>query len=161
MTTRFQGFSPARATGHPHDLDHPARGGQGEPAVMTAASTPVTKETTSRWSVSGTRGVGRSDGAWWPRSTDLATEIVDLDVAVHGLLHERIARVWYPRGMWPDAPREVHTSLGTTKVGWGAHARYPDTIDLFLSGDTHLVLTVIPSGTDSAFAGRVLADYGA
>lgn len=116
--------------------------------------------TTTRWSLSGTRDTGPSDGAWWPHSTDLAAEIADLDVAVHDHFHERIARVSYTQGQWPPAPRKIHTALGITRLGWFTHARYPENIDLSLTGGTRLVLTVIPSGTDAHFAKIVLAGYG-
>jgi hypothetical protein len=115
--------------------------------------------TATRWSLAGTRGVGPSDGAWWPQSADLTTEIADLDVAVYDILHERISRAAYTKGMW-DAPRKVHTPLGITKLGWFTNARYPENIDLSLTGFTHLVLTVIPAGTEPHFADIVLADYG-
>lgn len=129
--------------------------------VVTVYAAPVALPgTTTRWSLNGTRGIGPSDGAWWPRSTDLATEIRDLDVAVFHLLHERIARVAYTQGKWAPAPRKIHTELGGTKIGWFAHARYPENIDLSLTGNTHLVLTVIPAGTDAHFARIVLAGYG-
>ncbi|WP_446666554.1 DUF5994 family protein [Flexivirga sp. B27] len=126
---------------------------------MTAA--PVAPSvTTIRWSLSGTRGTGPSDGAWWPHSTDLGAEIADLDVAVHDHFHERIARVSYTQGQWPPAPRKIHTTLGITKLGWFTHARYPENIILSLTGYTRLVLTVIPSDTDTHFAKIVLAGYG-
>lgn len=125
-----------------------------------AATIPVGRVPT-RWSLSGTRATGPSDGAWWPQSTNLATELADLDVAVHAALHQRIARATYTEGMWPTGPRRIHTPLGTTKVGWFSRARYPENIDLSLTGFTHLVLTVIPSSTDAEFAEIVLGDYGA
>lgn len=130
--------------------------------ITTNDATPAaTTRAPTRWSLSGTRGAGPSDGAWWPQSTDLATELADLDVAVHANLHERIARAAYTKGMWPPAPRKLHSSLGIIKVGCFTHARYPENIHLSLTNHTHLVLTVIPPGTDSGFAKIVLADYGA
>lgn len=126
-----------------------------------ATATPVASATTTtRWSLSGTRDTGPSDGAWWPHSTDLAAEIADLDVAVHDHFHERIARISYTQGQWPLAPRKICTTLGITKLGWFTHARYPENIDLSLTGGTRLVLTVIPPGTDAHFAKIVLAGYG-
>lgn len=115
----------------------------------------------TRWTLSGTRGTGPSDGAWWPQSTNLATELADLDVALHAVLHERIAHATYAKDMWKLGPRKVPTPLGTTKVGWFNHARYPENIDLSLTGFTHLVLTIIPPGTEAKFAAIVLGDYGA
>ncbi|HWC23819.1 MAG TPA: DUF5994 family protein [Flexivirga sp.] len=125
----------------------------------TTAGKPVTRVPT-RWSLSGTRGTGPSDGAWWPQSTNLATELADLDVAVYAALGERIAHATYAKDMWKLGPRKIHSPLGTTKVGWFNHARYPENIDLSLTGFTHLVLTVIPPGTAATFAAIVLGDYG-
>ena len=129
--------------------------------VLTVETTLIAPTATNtRWSLSGTRDTGPSDGAWWPRSTDLALEIADLDVAIHDHFHERIARVSYIQGQWPPAPRKIHTTLGITKIGWFPTARYPENISLSLTGDTRLVLTVIPPDTDAHFAKIVLAGYG-
>lgn len=130
-------------------------------AATTIAETNAPSRAPTRWSLSGTRGAGPSDGAWWPQSTNLATELADLDVALNDVLHERIARATYAMGMWKVGPRRIHTPLGITKIGWFARARYPENIDLSLTGFTHLVLTVIPPGTEPEFAAIVLGDYGA
>lgn len=129
--------------------------------VLTVEAAPGPAAATgSRWSLSTTRGTGPSDGAWWPHSTDLATEIAALDVAVNAHFHQRIARVSYTQGQWPPAPRKIRTALGITKFGWFAGGRYPENIGLSLTGGTRLVLTVIPSATDADFAGIALTDRG-
>lgn len=129
--------------------------------TTTAAAVNTLTRVPTRWTLSGTRGSGPSDGAWWPQSTNLATELADLDVALYAVLRERIAHATYAEDMWKLGPRKVRTPLGITKVGWFGHARYPENIDLSLTGFTHLVLTVIPPGTEAKFAAIVLGDYGA
>lgn len=129
--------------------------------VTTTTTGKQLSRVPTRWTLSGTRGTGPSDGAWWPQSTNLATELADLDVAVYAVLHERIAHATYAKNMWKLGPRKIHTPLGITKIGWFNNARYPENIDLSLTGFSHMVLTVIPSGTDAEFAAIVLGDHGA
>ncbi|MFC6706211.1 DUF5994 family protein [Flexivirga alba] len=133
--------------------------------TVTTTTTPTADKAPTRvptrWTLSANRGTGPSDGAWWPQSTNLATELADLDVALNAVLHERIAHATYAKDMWKAGPRKIHTPLGITKIGWFNNARYPENIDLSLTGFTNLVLTVIPSGTDAKFAAIVLGDYGA
>lgn len=103
---------------------------------------------------------GVSDGAWWPRSTSLQAELPDLDRAVHALTGSRIARVAYTLSLWSPAPRKLRTSLGITKLGWFQDSARPSDIDLDLSDNATLVLTVIPPDTEPSFARRMLADGG-
>nr|WP_246283734.1 DUF5994 family protein [Nocardioides perillae] len=94
------------------------------------------------------------DGAWWPRSRDLATELpVLLD---H--LPDRVGRVVHAVVSppdWDDLPRRVTRRGGQTKVG-----SYPrdDTRTLMLSTSTRVLrLRVVPPGTPDAEAGELMA----
>lgn len=84
------------------------------------------------------------DGAWWPRSRDLATELpVLLD-----RLPDRVGRVVHvvvSPPDWDDSPRRVVRRGGQTKVG-----SFPrdDTHVLMLSTSTRVLrLMVVPPGT--------------
>lgn len=115
---------------------------------------------TVRVSLAHLRGVGLSDGAWWPRTASLQAEIPDLDVAVHDLTGARIARAAYVTGLWDRAPHAVRTPLGVTKLGWFAHSGRSENIDLSLTDYTRLVLTVIPPSTDPVLAELILVECG-
>lgn len=106
------------------------------------------------------RQAGLFDGAWWPRSRSLQVEIPSLDLAVRELTGARIARVAYTMSLWAPAPRKLWTSLGMTKLGWFAGGRRLASLDLSLTDNTTLILTVIPSDTDPSLAQQLLADGG-
>lgn len=101
----------------------------------------------ARLSLKRDRGKGPSDGTWWPRTTNLQTELPALDLAVHQLTGSRIARIAYTHGQWQPGPGKARTPLGVTKIGWFTHSAHPENIDLSLADYTHLVLTVIPPTT--------------
>lgn len=69
----------------------------------------------------------RLDGAWWPRSRDLAAELSGL-VAGMAPGSGRIVRALFSPPDWDPAPRRVPVGAGYLKVG-----SFPD-------DDTHLVL---------------------
>ena len=77
---------------------------------------------------------GHVDGAWWPRTGDLVTELPALLMALAARLG-RIDRVTYHLGDWPDPPRRVtfddsvvrlegfrsQSSGSLTVIGWNRH----------------------------------------
>ncbi|MEC9051213.1 MAG: DUF5994 family protein [Actinomycetota bacterium] len=104
--------------------------------------------------------VGGLDGAWWPRSRDLARESVDLvdhfpaDVG-------RISRLLYSGPDWdPTATgvplRRVQVAAGTVKLG-----TFPsdDTHVMVLTLSTHerLRVLVVPAATDPDLAEQAMA----
>lgn len=103
---------------------------------------------------------GGLDGAWWPRSRDLARESADLvDHFPTGI--GRVARLLYSGPDWDregDAPqvRRIATEHGSVKLG------------SFPSDDTHVMvvtlatrerlqLLVVPADTDGPAAERAMA----
>lgn len=136
MTTSPTGSTPSTSTGAPDD--------RGPLRLRIDHAVPV----------------GGLDGAWWPRSRDLARESIDLvdhfpaDVG-------RISRLLYSSPDWdPTADgvrlRRVPVATGTVKLG------------SFPSDDTHvMVLTlstrervrvlVVPPSTDPALAEEAMA----
>lgn len=83
------------------------------------------------------------DGAWWPRSRDLAVELADL-VDNFPPASGRIVRALYSPPDWEPAARRIPVATGSIKVG-----SFPrdDThsIDLAMADHTVLRLLVVPS----------------
>jgi hypothetical protein len=97
---------------------------------------------------------GAVDGAWWPSSIELRTELPDL-IAVFGNWIGPIRRVVYDPSMWHPGPSRIIRGNAVTSVDpYRLVAR--DTI--FLAG-THArdaVLFVVPPVTSSVVVRRVL-----
>ncbi len=106
---------------------------------------------------------GPVDGAWWPRSRDLVTEVADL-VDHFPVEVGRLDRLLFSRPDWDDpegvaTPRRVRAARGMVKTG------------SFPSDDTHLVvaklssgrrvrLVVVPPGTSESEARAVMTAAG-
>ena len=65
---------------------------------------------------------GFVDGAWWPRSADLPTELPDL-LAVLSVRLGAVARVTYNLAEWAKAPRKA--SIGGQIVRLDGYQRQP------------------------------------
>ncbi|MBI3224279.1 MAG: hypothetical protein HYZ39_04370 [Mycolicibacterium cosmeticum] len=91
--------------------------------------------------------LGRADGAWWPHSADLASELPDL-LAVLSVRLGRIARVLYNVGEWAEPPRKLVTGGRTVRLD--GYLRQPaDTIEILGLDGERLILLVIPPGAES------------
>jgi hypothetical protein len=90
-----------------------------------------------------TPGEDRLDGAWWPYSRDLESELSDL-VQQFPPAHGRISRAVYSRPDWDTQPRKLTAGPRVVKVG-----SFPrdDTHVLIvqLSDRRRLTLLVVPS----------------
>lgn len=94
--------------------------------------------------------VGYVDGAWWPRSNDLVTELPDL-LAVLSVRLGTIERVIYNLGEWTKTPPKFST--GGIVVRLGGYTRQPtDTIEIIGVNRSRIYLLVVPSETDPASA---------
>lgn len=62
------------------------------------------------------KAVGRLDGAWWPRSRDLAHELPSLVRAMEDM--GVITRATVNPTLWQSVPRRVPVSGRLVKVGW-------------------------------------------
>jgi hypothetical protein len=93
------------------------------------------------------------DGAWWPRSRDLATELPPL-ITVLGHRGIRISRVAYHRDSWEPAPRRLPADGRILRLGWYPGLD-PHLVRLTSGGDgrVRLDLLVVPPDLDEA-AGR-------
>jgi Family of unknown function (DUF5994) len=98
------------------------------------------------------------DGAWWPRSTDLAAELPSLVAALdeRGL---RISRISYSLSAWDTTPHRVQAGGRTVRTG-GFRVIDPALVSLTPAGGAGqpVDLRVVPPDTDPQVAARELAE---
>jgi hypothetical protein len=98
------------------------------------------------------------DGAWWPRSTDLAAELPSLVAALdeRGL---RISRIAYSLSAWKPTPHRVLAGDRTVRTG-GFRVLDPTLVSLTPAGGAGepVDLRVVPPDTDPEAAARELAE---
>ena len=89
---------------------------------------------------------GYVDGAWWPHSDDLPTELPDL-LTVLSVRLGVVARVMYNVDEWSVAPRQL--MIGGHKVRLdGYHRQPPNTLEVLDARGNRIVLLVVPARTD-------------
>jgi hypothetical protein len=95
---------------------------------------------------------GYVDGAWWPRSRDLVTELpallADLEVRVG-----RVSRVGYHLGAWDPAPRRLPG--GTVRLE-GFRSTDPHLLTVVGRSSARIVLLVVPADTPDPAAQAAL-----
>lgn len=99
---------------------------------------------------------GLLDGAWWPRSRDLLSELPAL-TDVLDPLWGRITRIAVNPEHWPVIPREIPVSGHTVKVGWFTSEIDPHKLLLLSYGTGRWDLLVVPPGTGALSAARLMA----
>jgi hypothetical protein len=87
---------------------------------------------------------GSVDGAWWPRSRDLAAELPAL-LAVLAVRLGPIERVGYHLGDWGATLRNIRVDGSVVHLG-GYRFQHADTVDV-LGAKLRLTLLVIPPET--------------
>ena len=88
--------------------------------------------------------VGQVDGAWWPRSRDLALELRAL-LAVLAVRLGRIERVTYHLGDWDPSARKIVVDGSGVRLG-GFRSQRACTVDVL--AELHRVtLLVVPAGS--------------
>jgi len=97
---------------------------------------------------------GYVDGAWWPRSWDLSTELPAL-LAVLAIRLGRVSRVTYNLTTWNPAHRRLNVDGHQVRLG-GFHAQHPHTIDVIASNGTRVTLLVLPPATNPATAHPIM-----
>ncbi|MFI5716118.1 DUF5994 family protein [Nocardia sp. NPDC051750] len=98
---------------------------------------------------------GAIDGAWWPRTDDLVTELAELEALQSGRMGV-VDRIMYNMDAWRPAPRR--TAVGGRSVRLDGYRHLPAHTLCFLGLDrTRLVLLVIPARADEATAWALLA----
>ncbi|MFC1439633.1 DUF5994 family protein [Streptacidiphilus sp. N1-10] len=99
---------------------------------------------------------GRVDGAWWPRSRDMAQELPPL-VEVLDRVWGRITRVTVHEGMWPDLPSRVPVGRRIVRLGWFDTEQEQADLSLFSYQVGRWNLLVIPPECDPARAALLMA----
>src|SRR6476646_9846214 len=89
---------------------------------------------------------GYVDGAWWPRSDDLTTELPDL-LAVLSVLVVPIKNVLYKLTDWAKAPTKLATGRRAVKLD-GYRLQPPNTVEVLGLNRSRNVLLVVPPHTD-------------
>lgn len=92
------------------------------------------------------RGIGYVDGAWWPYSDDLMTQLPDL-IAVLSMRLGAISCVMYNNTEWRMTPTELVS--GGRVVQLDGHRRHPfNTVEVLDSKGNKFGLLVVPSHLD-------------
>ena len=127
--------------------------GPDNPADLAPQERDAPSRPPLRLALSGDFSHGRLDGAWWPRSRSLETELADL-VRNFPAAVGRIIRAVCSRADWKHAPLEVRVDGDTVKVGQfpndGAHM-----VILTLPG-RNLTLLLVPPDMSEAQAAEVM-----
>jgi hypothetical protein len=95
------------------------------------------------------------DGAWWPRSKQLADELPDLLAAVQDRLGA-VAMVGYCRDGWITAPPQIEVGGGRTVELLGFTSDEPPTVILIGEDGHHLTLHVVDPNTNQQQAEQAL-----
>ena len=97
---------------------------------------------------------GHVDGAWWPRSDDLTTELPDL-IAVLSFRLGAVDRVAYNLDEWASAPVEL--AIGGYAVHLdGHHCQPPHTVEVQDTNRNKMVLLVVPLQTEPDHAHAIV-----
>jgi hypothetical protein len=100
-------------------------------------------------------GTSAFDGAWWPRSRDLAVEVPELiaELDRRGLTVERFT---YPLEAWSPAPRKLVVMGRVVRTG-GFRSMDPQVVCLsWAGGNRRADLLVVPPETDVITGARAL-----
>lgn len=93
---------------------------------------------------------GHVDGAWWPRSRDLAAEVRLLAKALAAWLG-RVERVSYNLAVWGDTVRRIRVDGAPVRLA-GYRSQDPDTVDVL--GHTHRITLLVVPPEETEVAGQ-------
>ncbi|WP_418005167.1 DUF5994 family protein [Mycobacterium sp. PDNC021] len=97
---------------------------------------------------------GYVDGAWWPHTSNLSSELPDL-LAVLSVRLGRIDRVLYNTSEWSSTPSKLAT--GGRQVRLDGYQRQPiNTVEVIGLDRDRIVLLTVPAATDPAEAHSAL-----
>ncbi len=91
---------------------------------------------------------GHVDGAWWPRTRDLAAELPEL-AEVLGVRLGAVSRVAYAMSGWDDTPRRVEVDGQVVRLE-GFHVQDGDVVHLTGADERRISLLVVPPGLSEA-----------
>jgi Family of unknown function (DUF5994) len=89
---------------------------------------------------------GHVDGAWWPRSDDLATDLSDL-LAVLSVRLGTVDRVLYNLAEWARVPNRLTTGGREVRLD-GSQPQPANTLRVIGAGGEKILLLVVPPHTD-------------
>jgi uncharacterized protein DUF5994 len=89
---------------------------------------------------------GHVDGAWWPRTDDLITELPDL-LAVLSVRLGTIDRVLYNLAEWAQMPKRLTTGGRAVRLD-GYRLQPANTVQVMGLGRDKMLLLVVPPHTD-------------
>lgn len=107
-------------------------------------------------SESASAGPAELDGAWWPRSRDLPSELSGLADMLDPLWG-RITRIAVNPRHWPILPPKIFVNGHVVKVGWFTAELDPHQILVLSSTAGRRDLLVIPPETGAPSAARLMA----
>ncbi|MER7976387.1 MULTISPECIES: DUF5994 family protein [unclassified Streptomyces] len=116
---------------------------------------PTTRLALKPVAPSPTAGPAGLDGAWWPRSRDLAHELTAL-ADVLDPLWGRITRIAVNPLQWPIIPRRIMVNGHVVKVDWFTSPFEQHKILLLSYTAGRWDLLVIPPETDAVAAARLM-----
>jgi hypothetical protein len=97
-----------------------------------------------------TLALGRFDGAWWPRSDHVESELRQLLPSVAEHLGGRVTRVSLDSDAWSaDQPRRIEVADRIVRLGWFRTVD-PHTITLGRGNYDRVILLVVPFDHDAA-----------
>ncbi|WP_328608735.1 DUF5994 family protein [Amycolatopsis sp. NBC_00345] len=98
---------------------------------------------------------GYVDGAWWPRSRDLAAELPSL-LTVLAVRLDQVERVTFNLAAWPATPRRLRFEDADVRLE-GFRSQPAATVTVVGAWDRHrLTLLVVPPETDPVAAHGIL-----
>ncbi|MGW0821736.1 DUF5994 family protein [Streptomyces sp. NPDC002845] len=124
-------------------------------AVPALPSVPF-RAPTARLALKSSGAPDELDGAWWPRSRDLTSELSAL-ADVLDPLWGRITRIAVNPRYWPIIPPKIFVNGHMVKVGWFTLEFDPHKILLLSSTAGRWDLLVVPPETDAPSAARLMA----
>ncbi|MFD4571523.1 DUF5994 family protein [Streptomyces sp. NPDC058417] len=127
----------------------PRPSGPARPAGAPAARLALKSESPA-W------GSGELDGAWWPRSRDLAAELTSLSAELDPLWG-RITRIAVNPRNWPILPPRIFANGHGVRVGWFTSELDPHQLLLLSHTVGRWALLVVPPETEASVAARLLA----
>ena len=97
---------------------------------------------------------GHVDGAWWPQTHDLTTELPDL-LAVLSVRLGTIDRVMYNLAEWAQMPKRLTTGGRAVRLD-GYRLQPADTLQVQGLGREKILLLVLPPHTDPDIAHQAM-----
>ncbi|MCX5215959.1 DUF5994 family protein [Kitasatospora sp. NBC_00240] len=99
---------------------------------------------------------GRLDGAWWPRSHDLLTELPSLAKELDNRWG-RVTRVTLNPAHWPSIPPRIPVAGHVVHAGWFQQEQDPNEIMVRSYAPGRLDLLVVPPHTGPTEAANLMA----